>query len=241
MALSKTPLTLPPSACQKGPWSLLHICLPSVSTVIRKNIPDVRPQLTLYSRLPIQRQCQPSQQMLRLSPEVTEPLISNGIRQCILCFLAYCFTWAKNKITYPLGTWFKLNCYRWLTHSTWNRVPIKKKKDAVIDNHQEITSKRCLLLKCLMDYCLHRQGLRREKVRVSRAALNGCLSPTPCSWPTFSAWASSDFKLFVTVFNSSSSSAHLLMFSTRGRKGGRQAKGRRREKGEGWEKMKTES
>lgn len=100
--LPKTFTTLPPSACQRGPWSLPHTCLPSESTVIRKNVPDVRPQLTLYSCLPIQRKCQPSKQMLGISQEVTEPLRSNGIRQCSLCFPAYCFTWDENKIT---STW----------------------------------------------------------------------------------------------------------------------------------------
>lgn len=65
--LHPTPIILPPSACQKGPWSLPRICLPFESTVIRKNIPDVRLQLTLYPCLLIQRKCQPSQQMLRLS------------------------------------------------------------------------------------------------------------------------------------------------------------------------------
>lgn len=74
--------------------------------------------------------------------------------------------------------------------------------------------------KCLLCHCLHG--------RVSLEKLWKDAFPSPCSWPTFSAWASSDFKLFVTVFNSSSSSAHLLMFSIRGRKGGRQA----RERGE---------
>lgn len=76
-------------------------------------------------------------------------------------------------------------------------------------------------------------GPQKGKGGVSWVALKRCLSPTRCSWPTFSAWASSDFKLFVTVFNSSSSSAHLLMFSIRGRKGGRQARGRRKRKRRG--------
>ena len=120
LALFKTPLILPPSACQKGPWSLPRICLLSASTVIRKNVPDVKPQLTLYLCLLIQTKCQPSQQMLSISREVMEPLGSNGTPQCGLCFPAYCFTRDKNKITYSFGTWFKLNCYGWLTYSTQN-------------------------------------------------------------------------------------------------------------------------
>lgn len=99
VALPKAVITLPPSACQKGPWSPPHICLPSESTVIRKNVPDVRPQLTLYSSPLIQRQRQPSKQMLGISQAVMEPPRSNGTLQYSLCSPAYCFTWDKNKIT----------------------------------------------------------------------------------------------------------------------------------------------
>lgn len=79
LALFKSPLILPPSACQKGPLiSSSYLSSSSASTVIRKNVPDVRPQLTLYSCLLIQRKCQPSQQMLSISSEVMEPLGSNA-------------------------------------------------------------------------------------------------------------------------------------------------------------------
>lgn len=99
VALPKTVIALPPSACQKGPWSPPHTCLPSESTVIRKNVPDVRPRLTLYSSLLIQRKRQPSKQMLRISQAVMEPPRSNGTLQYSLCSPAYCFTRDKNKIT----------------------------------------------------------------------------------------------------------------------------------------------
>lgn len=82
--------------------------------------------------------------MLSISQEVMEPLGSDGMPQCGLCFPAYCFTWDKNKITYPFGTSFKLIVMDDSHTQHKMDFPLNekiKKKESGINNHQEIASK----------------------------------------------------------------------------------------------------